>query len=193
MADWKSILSSIAPTAVTLLAGPYAGLAMPFVTKALGLDTSSAKSPTDAVAMVQKTLTENQLTGDQILALKQAETDLQKHLADNDIEIDKLTAADVADARKRETDLAKAGAKDGTPATLAYIIIGGFFVVCIAQMVALMGWPDQVTKIPAQAWVIIGNISGYLASEAKQAAAYYFGSTIGSKDKDVTIDKALNS
>jgi hypothetical protein len=32
--------------------------------------------------------------------------------------------------------------KDSTPAILAYMIIGGFFGIAFAQLVALMGWPE---------------------------------------------------
>jgi hypothetical protein len=51
----------------------------------------------------------------------------------------------------------------------------------------MMVWPDAVAKIPPQGWLLVGNISGYLANEAKQAAAFYFGSTAGSQNKDATI------
>ena len=104
----------------------------------------------------------------------------QKHeLASFQAEVD-----DRKSARQREVDT-----KDGTVAKLAWMIIGGFLGVSAAQIVAVMFWPEAVAKIPPEGWLLIGNISGYLANEAKQAAAYYFGSSVGSKAKDDTLSE----
>lgn len=91
-------------------------------------------------------------------------------------------ASDRDSARKREMVL-----KDGTVAKLAWTLIGGFLAVSAAQIAAVFWWPELTAKIPAQGWLLVGNISGYLANEAKQAAAYYFGSSVGSKSKDDTL------
>ena len=100
----------------------------------------------------------------------------------NALDLSKIAADDTANARSREMSV-----KDRTPAHLAYIIIGGFFALCIAQLVVFMGYPEKVNAIPPQGWVVIGNISGYLAAEAKAAAAYYFGTSASSRDKDQTL------
>ncbi|MCR4284932.1 MAG: hypothetical protein NUV97_02710, partial [archaeon] len=71
--NWKETLGKLAPTAATLLGGPFAGLAVGAISKALGMEGST-------VAQIQTAITNTQLTGDQIVALKQAEIALQKHL-----------------------------------------------------------------------------------------------------------------
>ena len=138
-----------------------------------------------AVTAIQDALTQGQMSGEQVLALKQAELALTQHMADNnlklaelDIQAAQVVTADRADARNREVQI-----KDRTPAHLAYTIIGGFLIISLAQLVALMGWPDFAGRIPAQGWLLIGTISGYLSAEAKAASSYYFGTNIESGRK----------
>jgi hypothetical protein len=47
--------------------------------------------------------------------------------------------------------------------------------------------PEQAARIPQPGWLLVGQISGYLASEAVAAAKYYFGSTANNRSKDDTI------
>ena len=190
--DFKAILGAIAPTAATLLAGPFAGLAVKFLGPVFGLSGDALATTGSAVQAIQDALTQGQLTGDQVLAIKQAEIALAQHLSDNnlklaelDIQAAQVVTADRADARNREVQV-----KDRTPAHLAYTIIGGFFVISLAQLIALMGWPDFATRIPAQGWLLIGNISGYLAAEAKAASSYYFGTTSDSGRKTELLAQA---
>ena len=190
--DFKTILGAIAPTAATLLAGPFAGLAVKFLGPVFGLSGDALATTGAAVQAIQDALTQGQLSGDQVLAIKQAEIALTQHLADNniklvelDIQAAQVVTADRADARNREIQV-----KDRTPAHLAYTIIGGFFVISLAQLIALMGWPDFATRIPAQGWLLIGNISGYLAAEAKSASAYYFGTNSSSERKTELLAQA---
>ena len=190
--DFKTILGAIAPTAATLLGGPFAGLAVKFLGPIFGLSSDATATTGDAVQAIQDVLTKGQLSADQILAIKQAELALAQHLADNglklaelDIQAAQVITADRADARAREVAV-----KDKTPAHLAYTIIGGFFVISLAQLIALMGWPDFAVKIPPQGWLLIGNISGYLAAEAKSASSYYFGTTSDSGRKTELLAQA---
>lgn len=195
--DIKAALGGIAPTLATMLGGPLAGAAVGALVDAFGLKPSGdqAKDLGAITAVVQ----DGKMTPEIIAAVRAADQkhaevmsqqgiDLAKLNAAHEEAQDKTAAGDRDSARRREMEL-----KDKIPAHLAYMVIGGFFVVALAQLIAFIGWPEQVTKIPSQAWVIIGNISGYLAAEAKSAAAYYFGTTSGSRAKDETIDKALNS
>jgi hypothetical protein len=60
-------------------------------------------------------------------------------------------------------------------------------VASIAEVIAMMVWPEQTAKVPAAAWGTIGLVMGYLANEAKQCSGYYFGSSSGSQAKDATL------
>jgi hypothetical protein len=169
----KPILAAIAPELGIALGGPFGGLAGSLLAKALG--TNSPDDPANEAKI---------LAGDPqtLAAIQKANNDFKVQMESLGITREKLVFDDIANARARETAV-----KDHTPAQLAWMLIGGFIVISLAQLAALMGWAEQAAKIPPQGWLLIGNISGYLANEAKQAAAYYFGSTMASKDKDTTI------
>jgi len=193
----KTAIGAIAPTLATMLGGPLAGTAVSALTSAFGMQ-SSGDNAKDTSA-ITKVVQDGKMTPEIIAAVRAADQkhseiigqqgiDLAKLNASHEEAMESTAAGDRNSARQREIAL-----KDKVPARLAYMIIGGFFVTAIAQVVTFVVWPEQIGKIPPQAWVIIGNISGYLAAEAKAAASYYFGSTTGSKQKDATIDKALNN
>lgn len=201
-----SILSSIgqgvasfAPTIATMLGGPMAGTAVTALEGALGLNTDPKADLTSRATSIANILQNAQLTPDQVAAIRLAEIKHADDVAKNNVDLAKINAdheaagwnADVQDrasARSREVAV-----KDTTPSRLAYTIVGGFLAITLAQLVALIGWPDAVAKIPAAGWTLIGNISGYLAAEAKAATAYYFGSSSGSRDKDATIKAQADS
>lgn len=170
--DWskvKGAIGTIAPWIAGTLGTPVAGVAVKALCDVFGL-TGDQASPDSVMTALAGA------TPEQLLALKQADLKHQEVMTQLGYDhIQKLVQNEVDDrqgARDREKTV-----KDRTPAHLAYMIIGGFFCVATSQLVALMGWPDIAAKIPPQGWVIIGNISGYLAAEAKAAAAYYFGTT----------------
>ncbi len=167
----KAVIAAVAPTIGTALGGPFGALAGAVLAKALGVEGKDAEGAITAAIT----------SGDPevLLKLKTAEHDFIVKLEELGIQRDKLAFDDLANARAREVTL-----RDSTPKQLAWMIIGGFFVVSILQLTGIIFWPELTAKIPSEGWLLIGNISGYLANEAKQAAAYYFGSTMGSKEKD---------
>jgi len=166
--DWKSILGQIAPTAATLLGGPFAGLAVAGIGKALGLD-----QPT--TAKIQDALTQGQLSGDNILALKKAELDLQAHLADNSlkvsengIELVRIDAADAASARTMQETV-----KSFVPPTLAIAVTGGFFSILVGLGTGYFNASNQALNI----------MLGSLGTAWISIIGFYFGSSAGSAEK----------
>lgn len=194
--DFIAAIKNVAPIIAGTFGTPLAGLAVKAICSAI--PDSQAKEVQDAHAAdplsgaAQKLgdlLAQGVITTAQI---KQAESEHAERMAElgykNAADLAKIDADDRDSARRRESDV-----RDNTPATLAYMIIGGFFVLATAQLVAIMGWPEVVAKIPGQGWLVIGNVSGYLAAEAKAAASYYFGSSSGSKEKDSTLASIAKS
>lgn len=165
------VLKTVAPNIAATATGPFASLTLPIFQKLFG--TTDTKAIETALVSA---------TPEQLLALKQADNSHEETMAQLSISKDKLGFDDVANARGMAVQT-----RDPTAARLAWLIIGGFLVTSIAQLIGLMGFADQINKIPPQGWLLIGNVSGYLANEAKQAAAFYFGSTAGSQAKDITI------
>lgn len=188
--DLKSAIATIAPTLATMLGGPLAGTAITALEGAFGLAPGAGEDGVTKVVqgagMTPETIA-NVRAADQHHkeVLGQQALDLEKLNADYATAMAQATAKDRDSARQREMVV-----RDRTPAHLAYMIIGGFFVVSVAQLVALMGYADIAAKIPAQGWLLIGNISGYLAAEAKAAASYYFGTTQGSDKKTDLLAKS---
>lgn len=182
-------VAAFAPTLATMLGGPMAGAAVTAIEGALGLKAGAGpQACLDAI-------TNAKLTGDQIVAMQKANLEHEEKIKELQIDLAKINAAhqeafaqddvqDRASARGREMAV-----RDSTPRQLAWIVIGGFLTVSLAQLVGMVAFADQIAKIPPQGWLLIGNISGYLANEAKQAGSYYFGSSAGSQAKDATISK----
>jgi hypothetical protein len=116
------------------------------------------------------------------LQSKQIESSTGIRFAELEAQSEAQEDADRASARSREIAL-----HDPTTSRLAWTIIGGFIGISFMQFVALFFAPDTAKAIPPEGWLLIGNVSGYLAGEAKSCAAYYFGTTRSSATKDGTI------
>lgn len=178
-----NFLKKIAPFLATglSLAGPLGTMAGNAITNALGVKSGGTAS--DLLASLTKTPP----TPDQIAALKKADQDFQLQMKQLDIqsveELAKMDEADMASARQRETDLAKAGAKDNTPKWLAGIVTFG--ALLIAALV-FSGHANSVLKDSASA-ALAGTIVGYIFKDYGQVLGYYFGSSKGSEDKSATI------
>lgn len=71
--------------------------------------------------------------------------------------------------------------KDFSQATIATIIVAGFFWV--AQYVLRGGLDNSDPNTVA----LIGGVVGYASAKADQVVSYYFGSSRGSADKANTI------
>ena len=184
--DLKTAIASIAPTLATMLGGPMAGTAVNAIAQAFGLDPAATQGD------ITRVMQTGAMTPETIAAVRAADQKHAEILGQQGIDLAKLNAdseaADASDrdsARKREMAL-----KDNTPAILAYMVIGGFFAISIAQLIALMGYGEIAAKIPSQGWLLIGNISGYLANEAKAAASYYFGANRGDERKTELLSQA---
>jgi len=161
------IIGSVAPTIATALGGPLAGVA----TKALAaklLDRPDATEEEVEVAILGASPSD-------LLKLKEAEADLERHLIDAGIELEQVAARDRNSARQRQMEL-----KDRVPGVLAALVLIGFFSV-IAYMLKY-GLPPASAEILA---LLIGGLSvGFT-----QILNYYFGSSAGSKNKDVMIER----
>lgn len=162
MSDWKDTLAKIAPIAATVLGSPFAGLAVSLVGQAIG-------TPDATVKTIQQTLTNGQLTGDQIIALKNAELDLQKHLQDNGIELDKIAADDRASARAMQTVT-----KSYMPSVVTIIVL---FFAALGEGSLLLGYEPHIAP------ELVGRILGTLDTAVVMALTYWLGTTASSARK----------
>lgn len=161
-------LKNIAPTVATALGGPLAGLAVEAVGSALGWSEPTKDK-------VEGLLKNSQLSGEQLLAIKQAEMNLKLKEEELGFKFAELDIRDRDSARQRESNV-----RDATNRRLAYAVVGAFLGMVT---VTLFGW----AKVDS---VLAGTLIGYLSAKAEQILAYYFGSTVGSAEKTAMLFKA---
>ena len=171
----ESIIKTVAPMLGTALGGPLGGAAAGYVTRAIfGDDTS--KTAKDAAALIKA----GNLTPEQLAALKAAENDFVIEMERLGIRREEIAAGDRASARNRE---AQVGGYANP--ILAGVVVAGFFAVCAAVISGHAG-ADPATA------TLVGTVVGYASAKADQVVSYYFGSSAGSKQKTVALEKAAN-
>lgn len=158
------VLATVAPTIATAVGGPFAGMAVSALTKALGINADTPEAQQSAIEQSLQTA-----TPDQILAIKKAENDFTIQIEQLGISKQALVYQDVANARNREILV-----KDSTPKILAYLTTAGFFLALAASM---------AIDIPAASKAIVFTMIGSLGTVWINQQGYYFGSSAGSAAK----------
>lgn len=117
------------------------------------------------------------LSPEEKIKAKQAFLDAQTKFRQ---EVWNMEDADRADARKRET-----ATNDPTTRRLAYLYTGGYFglFVCLGA-----GW----FNINPEMKHFVELLMMVLTTGQYSILSYYFGSSHGSQQKDVTIDRVVN-
>lgn len=175
------VLTSIAPTAATALGGPFAGVAVSAIENALGV----TQQPTDQrEAAVNQAL----LSGDPetLLKFKQADNDMEATMAKLGIQKDDLVYKDIDSARQMHEKT-----NDPTPRQLSWVLVIGFTIMCLMMMGACaLGYADKMGK---EAFGLVMMILGWYAKGASQAETFWFGSSLGSKNKDAALAEIAKS
>jgi hypothetical protein len=167
--DWIGTLKTLAPTVATALGTPLAGAAVAALGSIFGMSQPTQDS-------VEKMFIDGQLTPEHVAEIRKLELQYQNDEKERGFRYAELAFKDVADARKLAADT-----KSTTPTVLSYgILIGGGFMIASV----LYGWAKADS-------VLAGTLIGYAVSEMKQVLQYWFGSSIGSKDKDETLANVM--
>jgi hypothetical protein len=159
--DWKSVLSTVAPTLATAVGGPLAGVAVQMIGKALGLPETTQETVEQAVLGASP---------ETLLALKQADQDFTKAMRALDIDLEKIHAEDRDSARKMQIET-----KSNVPGWLAFLITAGFYSI----LIWLLSY-----GMPSTGGEALLLLLGSLATAWTGVVAYYFGSSAGSARKD---------
>jgi hypothetical protein len=163
MDDWKKLLGTVAPLVGSAFGGPLGGVAASFVADKLGLSEKTVAAVTDAIQG-------GKLDPAQVAQLKLAEIEFQKFLKQNDIDIEKVHAADRNSAR----DMLKATGSY-VPSSLTFIIVVA--VLGLEGSMILNGTPQGIDQL------VLGRIMGTLDMALGLVLAFWFGTTRNSQDK----------
>ncbi|PQA89034.1 hypothetical protein [Hyphococcus luteus] len=157
----KRAIARIAPGLAHALGGPLAGAAVGQLSRAVfGDDAASEDTLADALERAGP---------EHLLAIKKAEQEFQLALRQARVEEMRIDAGDRANARARQVKM-----DDWTPSVLGALVILGFFLV-LGVMVA--------KKLPAGAETEFSIMLGALATMTAAVVNYFFGSSVGSREK----------
>ena len=150
----------------TALGGPLAGGAIKILSEELLGDSEASEK--DLAKYIQQAKPED------LVKLKEIESNYQIKMKELGIDLEELEVRDRESARKREVD---SGDKF-VPYLASFIIVGFFMVVTFV-----------VTMSP-EISATVGTLIGYLSAKAEQVVSYYFGSSLGSKQKTKQIGES---
>ncbi len=164
-----SIIRTVAPGIATAFGGPLAGMAVRAVSASLlGKPDGSMKEIETALLGASP---------ETMLKLKEADHNFTLEMERLGVDLERIHADDRDSARKRQM-----ATKDNTPAILGVAVFTGFFGILAALM---------FVAIPEKSLTPLNIMLGSLATIIVQVAAYYFGSSRGSADKNRTIARLM--
>lgn len=174
----KKIVGLGAPLLGMALFGPGGEAFGSMIANELG---ASSTKPEDILAK----LSDDPATREKLIELQNKH---QEFLLNNSLQIYQAEEADRASAREREADIAKAtGHEDYTTKILAYVITVGFLVCIAAFLVRANALPPDVKEILL---LLMGVMGGAFTT----VVGYYFGSSMGSKQKtDIMNQQVLST
>lgn len=161
----KQIITAVAPVLGATLGGPLGGLAGNVLAQSLGVDTSVPKALEDSILSQSPEVIGN---------IRLAEIELQKQAAANDLDLERINAADRVNARDREV---KTG-DSWTPRALAGLVVVGWLVV---------QWFLITHIVDGQMRELVARVLGTLDSALMLVLSYYFGSSVSSHRKDEAL------
>ena len=161
-------LKTLAPMVGSAFGGPFGGIAAGFIAEKLGLKGKT-------VDAVTKALTDNKMTADQVTAIRLAEIDFTKFMAQNEITIAQLDTQNTADARKRDMTLGVHYRAD------SMYVLAVALIAALVYVVLNSGLDEYAKGIVT---LVLGRFLGYLDNIYN----FEFGSTRSNKTKDATIE-----
>jgi hypothetical protein len=166
-------LAGVAPTIAQTVAGPLGGAAVNMIETALGLNKGASATPAGQDAILKSIAGMDPQTA---IALHTADLAFQQHLQDVQVSLAKNDADDRASARNMQVQT-----RDPTPRILAICVFGCFF-----GLLGLLSFvPIPVVNHDALMMGITTLGSGFIG-----IVGFYFGSSLGSQNKDAALAAA---
>ena len=173
-------------------------MAFPFLAAALSLselvpcitrwlshddDPQATRSVAEKVVNIAKKVTQCDDVTDAVKTLQNDAKmlmDFQKEIIKLDNDMERSFLNDLQDARARDMALASAG-RQNIRADIMVIAAAAGLALCLGTLVIYQG------HLPGEAVGIISTIAGIFGSCLKDAYAFEFGSSRGSKNKDIAV------
>lgn len=175
--DWRETLRAVAPGIAAAFGGPLAGAAVKILgDQLLGRPDASEEEVTAA-------LSAGALTGEQIVALTQAEKTFELEMAKVDQAREAAFMGDTQSARQQTVELAKADSPLAWGAAIvSTLIVVGFFTAVYLLFFIERGWDERTANL-------LNVLFGALTVSFTQVANYWLGSSAGSKRASDSIRK----
>ena len=167
--DWKALVGTVAPGIATALGGPLAGVAVKALSTAI-LGKPDAPEAELAAAL-------QSASPDTLLKLKEADRAFEAHMADLGVDLEKIAAGDRDSARNM-----RIATGDHTATVLAIAITIGFFGILVYLL---------VYGLPVQGGDAMLIMLGALGAAFGSVIQFYFGSSVGSKNKTDAMAAAI--
>lgn len=164
--DWRSVLAKVAPTLSTALGGPLAGVATKFI--ADNLLNKPEALPADVEAAVTSA------TPEQLVRLKELDSQFRQAMRGLDLESEKIEASDRVNAR----DLFKVS-------IWPQIVLSSVFVIGYFSVLYVLFLGHSVEVLDKSPWAqgVLTTVLGVLTAAVPQILSFWFGSSMGSKEK----------
>jgi hypothetical protein len=210
----EQVLRTVAPTLLSALLGPFAGIGSAIVTAALDawlgpvqtsstvqqlpapgqpggtIPTLGAATPAEIVQTVQKNLDDP----DFILALRQAELDLARYERELGFRFAELEEKSRERAGDFQTQAQIASPLMKWGMAIVVISIGAMFGVVIGSLLLVAGAvriPAETAQMAVGVFGLIGAIVGHLSSYGTQVLGFYYGSSAGSAEKTERMSETM--
>jgi hypothetical protein len=162
--DWKAVVKSVAPILGTVLGGPLAGTAVKVLAEGL-LGNPNASEQEVAAAVLSA-------SPDQLLKLRELDANFKIKMRELNIDVFRLEVADRQSAR----DLAKVDMRPQMILSSLYTL--GYFTMLYLFMT---GNVEVATSLTTEFNIVLG----VMTAAQTMIMQFWFGSSSGSKEKDV--------
>jgi hypothetical protein len=167
--DWKSIVHSVAPTIGTAIGGPIGGVATKFIAATLlGKPDATEKDIEEAIA---------EASPEMLAELKRLDKEFEAKMKELEIDVYELEVEDRKDARQMFK------VNIWPQITLSGIFVAGYFGVLY---ILLSGGAMASMKNDAL-FGVFTTIIGVLTAAIPQILGFWFGSSMGSKEKNKKV------
>lgn len=162
--DWKSIVKSVAPLLGTALGGPFGGMAAKWLSGELLGDENASED-----ALEQAISSANPET---FVKLKTLEQSFKVRMKEIGLSEKQLAVDDTKSARKLFS------VNKWPQIILSALFISGYFGLVYALV-------SGVVEIPEDQQILVTALIGVLTAGVSNIMQFWFGSSSGSKDKDL--------